>query len=449
MKKIKVGAFGASRGMVLMHGMAVLPEVELVAVCDRNPAGIEKTRKLGEAFGMDIAVYSDFDAFLQHDMDAVILCNYATEHVPFAIRCLESGRHVMSEVPVCENIAQAVELIEAVERTGKVYTLADNYCYMDDTFEMRRRYCRGDIGDVVYAEGAYIHDWSNLYALGTAGREGHWMNHMYSTFYSAHAIDPILFITGHRPVSVSGFETQTGGHFPPSMGYKGGGAGIQMITLDNGSVLRAVNGGLKREPWEDNLNYILYGTKGCMETHTMFDHDITVYQEGDRFCQGTREVYYPERFIAREQSARYLDSGHSMPNIFSKGTLASNFHRCGDFYPGYFFAQKILGREEGEYAIDVYSAVDGNLCAIQAYRSILNGNLPMAVPDLRDPAQREAYRNDRACATKQTAGDQWFPANPHGEPDIPPEVYDYVRQVSRSGGPAEHGYGEDRAGHLA
>ena len=447
MGKIKVGVFGASRGMVLMHGMAMLPEVEIVAICDRSAAGRAKTKKLGEAFGMNITEYTDFDEFLKHDMDAVILSNYATQHVPFAIRCLESGRHVMSEVPACETIAQAVELVEAVERTGKVYTFAENNSYMDDLFEMRRRYRRGDIGDVVYAEGAYIHDWSSVYGLGTAGRPGHWMNNMYSTFYSAHAIGPITFITGCRPVSVTGFEAQTGGHLPPSMGYRGGGAGIQIITLENGSILRAINGGLKREPWEENLNYIIYGTKGCMETHTRLDHDITVYREGDKFCQGTKESYYPDRFIAKEQADAYLKSGNSMPDIFSKGTIASGFHRCGDFYPGYFFVQKILGREEGEYAIDVYSAVDNNLCAILAYRSILNGNQPMAIPDLRDPAQRDQYRDDRACTTKEVAGDQWIPAHPKGDPDIPQEVYDYVKEISQSGKPAEHGYGEDRAGH--
>ena len=37
MNKIKVGAFGAFRGLVLMQSMAVMPEVEMVAVLDKNP----------------------------------------------------------------------------------------------------------------------------------------------------------------------------------------------------------------------------------------------------------------------------------------------------------------------------------------------------------------------------------------------------------------------------
>ena len=435
--------------MVLMHSLTVIPEVELVAVCDRNREGNARTKKLGEAFGMDITVYDDFDKFLEHDMDAVILCNYATEHATCAIKCLNSGRHVMAEVPAAENIAQLVELIEAVEKSGKVYAMAENYCYMDDTMEMRRRYKKGDIGELVYAEGAYIHDWSAVYGKGTRGRADHWMNNMYSTFYGTHAVNPIMYVTGLKPVSVSGFETWTGGHLPASLGYKGGGAGIQMITMENGSVVRAINGGLKREPWENNLNYIFYGTKGCMETHTRLDHDISVYMEGDRFCEGITETYYPDRFTAVDQAKEYLKTGYAMKELFSKGTIASEFHRCGDFYPGYFFAQAILGREEGQNIVDVYSAAACNLCNILAYRSILNKNQPMEIPDLRDPIVREKYRNDRACTSKKTAGDQWIPANPCGEQKFPQELYDYVREACTAEGPIEHGYGEDRAGHKA
>ena len=61
-----------------------------------------------------IAYYTDFDAFFQHDMDAVVLANYANEHAPYAIRLLNSGRHVCSEVLPVETMAQAVQLVEAV-----------------------------------------------------------------------------------------------------------------------------------------------------------------------------------------------------------------------------------------------------------------------------------------------------------------------------------------------
>lgn len=55
------------------------------------------------------------------------------------------------------------------------------------------------------------------------------------------------------------------------------------------------------------------------------------------------------------------------------------------------------------------------ICGLLAYRSALNGNIPVRVPDLRDPKERDAYRNDHACTTPEVAGDQLLPVTSHGE----------------------------------
>ena len=71
--------------------------------------------------------YTDFNEFIKHDMDAVLLANYATEHAPFAIAAMKAGKHVLSEVLPALNMAQAVELIECVEETGMKYCYLENY----------------------------------------------------------------------------------------------------------------------------------------------------------------------------------------------------------------------------------------------------------------------------------------------------------------------------------
>ena len=49
-----------------------------------------------------------------------------------------------------ETLGQAVELVEAVEKSGKVYTYAENYCYFSATQEMKRLYRAGDIGEFMH-----------------------------------------------------------------------------------------------------------------------------------------------------------------------------------------------------------------------------------------------------------------------------------------------------------
>ena len=248
MAKLKIGVFGAYRVMTMISVLIHHPDAELVAVCDKYEPALKKAGEAAEQVGMRIALYTDFEDFFRHDMDAVVLANYANEHAPFAIRLLDSGRHVLSEVLPAETMAQAVELIEAVERSGKVYAYAENYCYMDHTFEMRRRYERGDVGDVMYAEGEYIHDCAGIWPGITYGEKDHWRNRMYPTFYCTHSIGPILTITGRRPVRVTGFVTQQNETVPPLGLRMGECAGIEMLTLDNGAIVKSVHGHLKREP---------------------------------------------------------------------------------------------------------------------------------------------------------------------------------------------------------
>ena len=60
---------------------------------------------------------------------------------------------------------------------------------------------------------------------------------------------------------------------------------------------------------------------------------------------------------------------------------------------------------------------------------MLNGNIPIDVPNLRNPEERDAWRNDNACTTPEVAGDQLLPRSSHGEPDFSDEVYEGVRQL--------------------
>ena len=220
-KKIKVGVFGAYRGMTMINVLARHPDAELVAVCDKYRPALDKCRKLAEETGSKIAYYEDFDSFFNHDMDAVVLANYANEHAPFAVRLLLSGRHVVSEVLPVETLGQAVALTEAVEQSGKIYSYAENYCYFSATQEMKKLYRDGAVGEFVHGEGEYVHDCESIWPAITYGECNHWRNRMYSTYYCTHSLGPIVNITGTRPVRVVGFESRPVENLR-SKGYRGG-----------------------------------------------------------------------------------------------------------------------------------------------------------------------------------------------------------------------------------
>lgn len=404
-KKLRIGVFGGFRGDVMIRSLLHHPDAELVAVCDKYEPILEKAKKNAESVGIHIECFNNFDDFIEYDMDAVVLANYATEHGIFAIRCLKAGKHVLSEVLPCETMAQAVELIETVEETGLVYAYAENYCYMDLTFEMWRRYKEGAIGDVTYAECEYIHDCESSWVDLTYGDKDHWRNHIYPTFYCTHSLGPIMTITGHRPVQVVGFEN------PPIEGfYKAGHAGghasgVELVTLDNGAIVKSVHGPLKLEPLHSD--YKVYGTKGYLGTCKEDAEDkVRLYQEGPEVCHGENTYYAPKKFLS--------------PEIVENSGIQS--HGGGDFYPTHCFVEKILGKPDGEWSIDVYQAIDMGICGILAFRSILNGNQPVKVPNLRNKEERDAWRNDNTCTNPLVAGKDLIPCSSYPERELKEEA---------------------------
>lgn len=421
-RKIRIGVMGAGRGSSMINYCAQANNAEVVAICDKWEDGLKRQRELHA--DLPITYYTNFDEFIEHDMDAVVLANYANEHAPFAIRAMKAGKHVFSEVLPVQTMKEAVELVEAVEQTGKIYAYGENYCYMPAPVEMRRLYRAGVLGEFEYAEGEYIHNCENIWPAITYGEPDHWRNTMYSTFYCTHSLGPIVHITGLRPVSVTGFESTMNAR-NLRVGSKGGQFGIEMVTFENGGIAKSIHGDL----YKNSIWYTLYGSKGRAESarEDAENGDVSrVYLNVDEY-----DGEYPEH--DRVQTYQPKDALSVDAQIFG--------HGGSDFYSMYHFVEKIRGDESAD-VIDVYEALDMFLPGLFAYRSILAGGAPMAIPDLRDKAVREQYRDDTACTDPKVAGDRLLPTAKLGTPAIDPGVYPVIRQRFLDDLAAHTGYSE-------
>jgi len=412
MKKIRVGVLGGFRGGSMIKYCKQAENAEIVAICDKLPAVLEKQKK--EAEGYDIEFYDNFEDFIKHDMDAVVLANYANEHAPFAIKAMKAGKHVFSEVLPVQTMKEAVELIETVEETGKIYAYGENYCYMPAPYEMRRLYREGKIGEFEYGECEYVHNCESIWPSITYGDSEHWRNNMYATFYCTHSIGPIIHMTGLRPVSVTGFESPMTERNLRN-GAKSGQFGIEMITLENGGIVKSIHGGL----YKNSIWYCAYGSKGrmeCAREDAKDGHIKTIYVNADEYSGEYGEEHLEKYRPTRPEDDKINGFGHG----------------GSDFYSMYNFIEKIKGNPLAD-TIDVYEALDMFLPGMFAYRSVLDGGVPKSIPNLRDKAEREKWRNDTACTDPKTAGDFLLPVFSKGNPDISPDVYERMAKLFEEG----------------
>ena len=223
-------------------------------------------------------------------------------------------------------------------------------------------------------------------------------------------VEVILCITGLRPVSVIGFEgTKTERNL--RRGAKGGAFGIEMVTFENGGIAKSLHGGL----YKGSIWYSIYGSKGRMESS----------REDEK-----NDAYLRILVNADEYSGQY--SKTEIENYKPKKELDENAkgfgHGGSDFYSMYHFVEKLRGNENADI-IDVYEALDMFLPGMFAYRSVLNGGIPMEIPNLRNKEEREKWRNDTACTAQSVAGEQLIPTFSKGTPEIDDAVYEEQKRL--------------------
>ena len=407
-KKIKIGVVGVHRGKTMIEYCKHDKRVKLAAICDCWQEALEKTKE--ELNDDSIAYYTDFEDLLKSDVDGIVLANYANEHAPFAIKCLQHGKHVLSEVLPVQNLAEAVKLVEAKEKSDKIYAYAENYCYMPAPREMRRLFQKGELGKFEYGEGEYLHNCESIWPIITYGNPDHWRNNMSAFFYCTHSIGPLIHITNLKPVKVTGFEMPYNERMA-RMGAKAGWGGLIIITLENGAVIKSIHG---VGPSRSSVWYSVYGSKGEMES-------------GREGVEGSGCAYKINTDLDRYEgeNVNHRMSYYPVDELSEKAQAAG--HGGSDFYTMWNFVSAIAGDKKAEI-IDVYEALDMFLPGIFAYHSVLNGGIPMDIPDFRDPAARKKYKNDIACTDQKVAGEQLQPSYSKGNPEVPKRVYEKTKK---------------------
>ena len=387
MKNYKIGVFGTGRGTHLAENFKLLG-CEIVAICDFHK---ERREDAAAKLGDNVAVYDNFDDFINHDMDAVILANFFHEHAPYAIKCFARNIHVFSECISNGTMAEGVELIRAFEKSNSIYFLAENYPQMLFNREMKRICDTGSLGRIMYAEGEYNHPgdpWDVSFKKEYNYYAKHWRNFVPSTYYVTHSLGPIMRATGATPRKVTAFTFYNPTTDPiPTAGYVADSTAIMTTQNDDGSIFRFT--GCATFGAHHNA-YRICGTKGQIENLRDMSERVLLRYNAWEKPEDAEEVsiYKP---------------GWNDPD---EDIIVKSGHGGGDYLTVRDFLECIEQGKQPAHPYHIHSAVAMSSVAILAHRSVLDGGKPYDIPDFTKEECRKQYENDRLSPFHNTDGSE-------------------------------------------
>lgn len=206
MKICVAGAAGAF-GMKHLDAIAGIDGVEVVSVVGAPSDDIEgfaKSRGIAH-WTSDLA-----DSLARPDVDAVILATPTQLHAAQAIQCLEAGKHVLVEIPMADNLADAERLVEAQKRTGLIAMAGHTRRFNPSHQWVHERIKRGELKLQQLDVQTYFFRRSNMNALG---KPRSWTDHLL-WHHACHTVDLFQYQTGEAPDRVHALQ----GPIHPSLG---------------------------------------------------------------------------------------------------------------------------------------------------------------------------------------------------------------------------------------
>ncbi len=128
-----------------------MPDVEIVAMADLVEG---KAEKFAKKYGVEgVRFYRDHKSMLDHEkLDAVSVCTYNRTHAECTIYALEKGVNVLLEKPMCVTLEEAVDIIKAEKKSGKLLSIGFQPRFDENMKMIKKIVESGVLGEIYYIQ---------------------------------------------------------------------------------------------------------------------------------------------------------------------------------------------------------------------------------------------------------------------------------------------------------
>ena len=219
-KKLRIGIVGT--GWIAeahIKNYLKMEDVEIVAAAEIVDG---KAEAFFEKFGVENAkcYKSDVEMYEKENLDAVSICTYNKTHAECAINALNAGVNVLLEKPMCVTTEEAVEIMRAEKKSGKILSIGFQPRFDADMKLLKKVVQSGVLGKIYYIQ--------------TGGGRRHGIPFPFGTTFieestgvigamgdiGCYSLDMVLNSIGYpKPLTVTGYTSDFHGKNPNYAGY--------------------------------------------------------------------------------------------------------------------------------------------------------------------------------------------------------------------------------------
>jgi 2-hydroxy-4-carboxymuconate semialdehyde hemiacetal dehydrogenase len=213
------GAFGIKH----LDGLRNIPDVKVISLIGRELA---KTQEVADKYGIAHVTTDLAESLKIKEVDAVILCTPTQMHASQSIACLEAGKHVQVEIPLCDILAEGEAVVALQKQTGLVAMCGHTRRFNPSHQFVRKRIVEGSFHIQQMDVQTYFFRRTNMNALG---QPRSWTDHLL-WHHAAHTVDLFAYQAQSPVVQANAIQ----GPIHPTLG----------IAMDMSIQLKAANGAI-------------------------------------------------------------------------------------------------------------------------------------------------------------------------------------------------------------
>jgi 2-hydroxy-4-carboxymuconate semialdehyde hemiacetal dehydrogenase len=213
------GAFGIKH----LDAIKQIDGVKVVSLISRELA---KTQEVADKYGIAHVTTELAHSLALKEVDAVILCTPTQMHAAQTLACLEAGKHVQVEIPLCDKLADGEQVVARAKASGKVAMCGHTRRFNPSHQFVHKKVSAGEFAIQQMDVQTYFFRRSNTNALGQARS---WTDHLL-WHHAAHTVDLFAYQTQSPIVQANAIQ----GPIHPVLG----------IAMDMSIQLKAANGAI-------------------------------------------------------------------------------------------------------------------------------------------------------------------------------------------------------------